>query len=66
MYSALMLSKVVEEQYAARLASAEHRRQLRELTGGAGSRLNWHLPRLAGHRRSRPATCPVATCSVAR
>jgi hypothetical protein len=59
MYSALMLSMVVQERYAARLADAEHRRQLRELSG-PGLRLNWHLPRIAGHRRTRPAACSVA------
>lgn len=60
MYSALMLTKLVEERYAARLANAEHQRQLREVTGATGPRLDWHLPRIAGHRRSRPATCSVA------
>jgi hypothetical protein len=48
MYSALMLSDLVEARYAARLAEAERRRQLRQLTQQRAHRLGrtLHLPRL--------------------
>ena len=39
MYSALMLSDLVEARYAARLAEAERRRQLRQLTAQRAHRL---------------------------
>lgn len=46
MYSALMLADLVEARYAARLAEAERRRQLRALTQQKARRLHVtrHLP----------------------
>lgn len=62
MYSALMLADLVEARYAARLAEAERRRQLRQLTQARVHRLRvaWHLP--WPHRH--PAT--TTTCATAR
>jgi hypothetical protein len=55
MYSALMLSDLVEARYAARLAEAERRRQLRQLSQARAHSLReaMHLPRW--HRASGTA-----------
>jgi hypothetical protein len=57
-----MLSELAEARYAARLAEADRRRRLRELTAARGQRLRrlglaLRLPR---PRRSRPTACATA------
>jgi len=60
MYSPLMLADLVEARYEARLAEAERRRQLRQLTRQRARRLRvgWHLP--------WPRRHPTTTCATAR
>ncbi len=60
MYSALLLADLVEARYAARLAEAERRRQLRQL-----SRARVHRVRIAW-RGWRPHRRPATTCATAR
>lgn len=71
MYSALMLSELVEARYAARLAEAERRRRVRELSAARAHRLRSalrhsqpHLPRLRRPRLRAAATS--TTCATAR
>ena len=60
MYSPLMLADLVEARYAARLAEAERRRQLRQLSRQRVHRLRvaWHLP--------WPHRHPTTTCATAK
>lgn len=60
MYSALLLADLVEARYAARLAEAERRRQLRQL-----SRARVHRVRIAW-RLWWPHRRPATTCATAR
>lgn len=63
MYSTLMLSDLVEARYAARLAEAERRRQLRQLTQQRVHRLRvpWHLLPVPHRHPATPSTPLSAT-----
>lgn len=58
MYSTLMLADLVEARYAARLAEAERRRQIRQLTQQRVRRLrgSWHLLPVPHRHPAMPAT----------
>ena len=65
MYSALLLSDLVDARDAARLAEAERRRRLHELGAARAHRLRTalrhpHLPRMPRLRAARSTTCATA------
>jgi len=58
MYSTLMLSDLIEARYAARLAEAERRRQIRQLTQQRVRRVRsaWHLLPVPHRHPTTPLT----------